>query len=83
MPNLKKNVPRKTPILPLSFATNAISLVPRIWDISRFVSVMGLYDHPVMGLYIYLKRERERELVRGNGGKNRLLWRLKFGCVGH
>jgi hypothetical protein len=48
MSNLKKSVPHKTPILPLSFATNAISLVPGIWDISRFVSVKGLYDHPVL-----------------------------------
>jgi hypothetical protein len=43
----KKVYPYKTPILPLSFATCHISLVPGTWDISRFESVSGLLDHPV------------------------------------
>jgi hypothetical protein len=43
----KKYFPHKTPILALSFAACAISLVPRTCDISRFESVSGLYDHPV------------------------------------
>jgi hypothetical protein len=47
MQNLKKIFPHKTPILPLSFATCAIFLVPGTWDISRFKTVSGLLDHPV------------------------------------
>jgi hypothetical protein len=43
----KKVYPCKTTILPLSFATCDISLVPGTWDISRFESVSGLLDHPV------------------------------------
>jgi hypothetical protein len=38
----KRVYPHKTPILPLSFATCAISLVPGTWDISRFESVRTL-----------------------------------------
>jgi hypothetical protein len=48
MRNLKKVYSHKTRILPLSFATCAISLVPGTWDISRFESVPGFYDHPVV-----------------------------------
>jgi serine/threonine protein kinase len=39
--------PHKTPIIPLSFATCVISLVPGTWDISRFNTVSGLLDLPV------------------------------------
>jgi hypothetical protein len=48
MQKKKKVYPYKTPILPLSFATSAISLVPGPWVISRFKSVSGLLDHPVL-----------------------------------
>jgi hypothetical protein len=37
----------KTPILPLSFAKPTTFMVPATWDISRFESVLGLYDQPV------------------------------------
>jgi hypothetical protein len=40
----KKVYPHKP--LPISYATNAISLVSGTWDISRFESVPGLLNHP-------------------------------------
>jgi hypothetical protein len=46
MQDKKKVYPHKTPILPLSFTTCAISLVPGTCDISRFEGVPGLLDQP-------------------------------------
>jgi hypothetical protein len=62
MQNKKTVFPHKTPILPLAFATCAISLVPGAWDISRFESVSGLYDHPVCTKFAKLQAETKGKL---------------------
>jgi hypothetical protein len=69
----------KTPILPLSFATCAISLVPGTWDIPRFKTVSGLLDHPVISKDTSVKEKKIPEFTKfeSKQGRERLTMFIK------